>query len=227
CTFFRLITGRMPFPGDNPLQVLMARCSKDAPSARTHRPEIPEVVDDILRRITMRDPTARFQTAAELVTALTPFCSELTQKSLRDAMQEAGLDDTGFVLNAATGGEVDSQDPGYHQFLKEMDSGAAVDLMLATSGGNAQALSATSPFLPQVGYRPVNSRTSAAKINRRTVTIAMVSSGALIVLAALYMFMNRHDVRNPQLQEPAEQDSVAVIPRGTLKPADPVTVQGG
>ena len=227
CTFFRLITGRMPFPGDNPLQVLMARCSKDAPSARTHRPEIPEVVDDILRRITMRDPTARFQTAAELVTALTPFCRELTQKSLRDAMQEAGLDDTGFVLNAATGGEVDSQDPGYHQFLKEMDSGAAVDLMLATSGGNAQALSATNPFLPQVGYRPVNSRTSAGKINRRTVTIAMVSSGALIVLAALYMFMNRHDVRNPQPQEPAEQDSVAAIPRGTLKPADPVTVQGG
>lgn len=41
------------------------------------------------------------------------------------------------------------------------------------------------------------------------------------------MFMNRHDVRNPQPQEPAEQDSVAAIPRGTLKPADPVTVQGG
>ena len=45
CTFFRLITGRVPFPGDNPLQVLMARCSKDAPSARSHRPDIPERVD--------------------------------------------------------------------------------------------------------------------------------------------------------------------------------------
>ncbi len=33
-TFFRLLTGRIPFPGDNPLQVLMARCSRDAPSPR-------------------------------------------------------------------------------------------------------------------------------------------------------------------------------------------------
>jgi serine/threonine-protein kinase len=38
CTFYRMLTGRMPFPGDNPLQVLMARCSKDAPSPKLLAP---------------------------------------------------------------------------------------------------------------------------------------------------------------------------------------------
>ena len=125
CTFFRLLTGRVPFPGDNPLQVLMARCSKDAPSAKTVRPEIPDVIDGILRRMTLRDPDGRFQTAAEVVSALVPFSAELSQESLRKVMREAGLEDTGFVLETPGNG-VDVQDVGYRQFLKEMDSGAAV-----------------------------------------------------------------------------------------------------
>ena len=230
CTFFRLIAGRVPFPGDNPLQVLMARCSKDAPSARTHRPEIPEVVDGIVRRMTLRDPSARFQTAEEVISALTPFCSELTQKSLRHAMQEAGLDDTGFVVNAAASGDVDSQDAGYQQFLKEMDSGAAVDLMLTTNGGQTQALSSTIPVLPQVENRSVNPRGSGVKKNQTPATIAMASGGALIALASLYMFMNRNNALDvPKNADASDvvKDSGAVIPVASLKFADPVTLRGG
>lgn len=215
CTFFRLITGRVPFPGDNPLQVLMARCSKDAPSARTHRPEIPEVIDDILRRMTLRDPSARFQTVDEVIDALTPFCSALSQESLRKAMQDAGLDDAGLELNSAAGGEVESQDAGYQQFLKEMDSGAAVDLMLATNGGQTQALSATIPVLPQVEHSPVSPRVNNVSKNRPAVTIATALGGALIALAALFMFVNRGSVPD------------VVIPVAKLKPADPATVRGG
>ena len=230
CTFFRLITGRVPFPGDNPLQVLMARCSKDAPSARTHRLEIPDVVDGILRRMTLRDPAARFQTAAEVIDALTPFCSELTQKSLRKAMQDAGLDDAGFVLNDAAGAEVDSLDVGYQQFLKEMDSGAAVDLMLTTNGGQTQALSATIPALPQVEHRPVSPRTFGVRKDHTAAIIAMASSGALIALVALYMFVNRKNGPDaPPRTDPSDvvQNSGAAIPVAKLKPADPVTVRGG
>ena len=235
CTFFRLLTGRVPFPGDNPLQVLMARCSRDAPSARTHRPEIPEVVDGILRRMTLRDPSARFQTAAEVISALTPFCSELTQMSLRKAMQEAGLDDTGFVLNVAAVGQLDSQDFGYQQFLKEMDSGAAVDLMLTTNGGQSQALSATIPVLPQLEQRPVIPRASGVKKNRTPATMAMASGGVVIVLTALFLFVNRDNV--PDVPSNAGTSNagvsktvtapVVVIPIAKLKPADPVTVRGG
>ena len=230
CTFFCLITGRVPFPGDNPLQVLMARCSKDAPSARTHRPEIPEVVDGILRRMTLRDPNARFQNAAEVISALTPFCSALTQESLRKAMQDAGLVDTGLVLNSAPGSGVDSLDAGYQQFLKEMESGAAVDLMLTTNGGEHQSLSTTLPVLPQVEIRRVNTRASVARQSRIATTIAMVSVGALIALVALFVFVNRNKGSDvPSIFDASEgsQKSGAGIPVAKLKPADPVTVRGG
>ena len=230
CTFFCLITGRVPFPGDNPLQVLMARCSKDAPSASSHRPDIPEEVDGILQRMTRRDPSARFQTAAEVIIALTPFCSEVTQDALRKAMQDAGLDDTGFMSNDTASGEVDSQDAGYQQFLKEMDSGAAVDLMLTTNGGQTQALSATLPVLPQVERRTAGPRTTGSEKNRTAATIAMASGGTLIMLIALFMFVNRNTVPDAssgtgvsKLVQPPD----AMIPAAKLKDPDPVTVRGG
>lgn len=191
CTFFRLITGRVPFPGDNPLQVLMARCSKDAPSARLQRAEIPDVIDGILRRMTLRDPAARYQSADELINSLTPFCSELTQASLRKAMLDAGLEDPDFVLELADDAEVTNQDAGYQQFLKEMDSGAAVDLMINTSGGQNQSLSATIPALPQVDSRSNKLRPTNAKRNRTAATMALASGGSALALIALFILVNR------------------------------------
>ncbi len=230
CTLFCLITGRVPFPGDNPLQVLMARCSKDAPSASSYRPDIPEEVNGILLRMTRRDPNARFQTAAEVISALTPFCRELTQDALRKALQDAGLDDTGFMSNDTASGEVDSQDAGYQQFLKEMDSGAAVDLMLTTNGGETQALCATLPVLPQVERRTAGPRTTGSEKNRTPATIAMASGGTLIVLIALFMFVNRSTV--PDASSGAGASKLipplgAMIPVAKLKDPDPVSVRGG
>lgn len=230
CTFFRLITGRVPFPGDNPLQVLMARCSKDAPSAKLYRADIPDAIDGILRRLTLRDPSARFQSAAEVISTLTPFCCELTQESLRTAMQDAGLEAPDFVLDLADNVEGDNQDASYQQFLKEMDSGAAVDLMINTSGGQHQSLSSTIPVLPQVDSRTPGQRTVTVKNNRTVATIAMAAGGAAIALVTLFLVLNRDGVPNHEIQQDSDvagKKTTVNIPIAKLKSADSVTVPGG
>ncbi|MDA1232315.1 MAG: serine/threonine-protein kinase, partial [Planctomycetota bacterium] len=230
CTFFRLVTGRVPFPGDNPLQVLMARCSKDAPSAKLHRADIPDAIDGILRRLTLRDPNARFQSAAEVISALTPFCRELTQDSLRKAMQDAGLEEPDFVLEFADNVEGDNQDAGYQQFLKEMDSGAAVDLMINTSGGPHQSLSSTIPVLPQVNSRTASQRTVTVKKDRTAAKMAIVSGGAAIALVTLFVLLNRGGVPDRTIQQGpdiAGQNTTVDVPVAKLKSADSVSVPGG
>jgi len=236
CTFFRLMTGRVPFPGDNPLQVLMARCSKDAPSAKLHRAEIPDVIDGILRRMTLRDPAARYQTADELINSLMPFCSDLTQASLRKAMLDAGLEEPDFVLELADDADGANQDAGYQQFLKEMDSGAAVDLMINTSGGQNQSLSATVPAWPQVDSRPANPRPATAKKHRTAATLAMASGGATLALIVLFVLLNRDNGMDRQKAEfPADtivndggtQKNSEPIPQAKLKPGESVTTPGG
>lgn len=194
CTLFRLLTGRVPFPGDNPLQVLMARCSKDAPSAKSLRADVPDPVDAVVRRMTLRDPAGRFQTPQELIDALTPFSQPLTVEGLRRALREAGADDA-ILLDldsAAENGDV--QDAGYHQFLREMGSGAAVDLMLTTNGGQGQALNSTLPVLSQVDRRTAVQRRPAKKKSSTAGVIAVASLSALIALIALFLMVNRDAV---------------------------------
>lgn len=244
CTFFRLITGRVPFPGDNPLQVLMARCSKDAPSAKLQRAEIPDVIDGILRRMTLRDPAARYQSADELINSLTPFCSELTQASLRKAMLDAGLEDPDFVLELTDDGDGANQDAGYQQFLKEMDSGAAVDLMINTSGGQNQSLSATIPALPQVDSRSTKLRPTNANRSRTAVTMALASGGTALALIALFILVNRDSGAERQTTGLTAGTVVAGglgangtgdgtkqiadnIPQAKLKPGESVTTSNG
>lgn len=191
CTLFRLLTGRVPFPGDNPLQVLMARCSRDAPSVRSLRADVPEPIDAIVRRMTLRDPAGRFQTPQELVDALEPFSKPLTVEGLKRALQEAGADDA-ILLDLASGAENgDAQDAGYQQFLREMDSGAAVDLMLTTNGSQGQSLNSTIPILPRVDRRTAAQRRPVTKKISTAGVIAIASASALIALISLFVMVNR------------------------------------
>ncbi len=191
CTFFRLLTGRVPFPGDNPLQVLMARCSRDCPSARNLRPEIPEPVDGILRRMTLRDPSSRFQTPQEVANALEPFSTALSIDALRKAMKEAGNDDAVLLELDSSVDANEPQDAGYQQFLREMDSGAAVDLMISTNGGQGQSLNATMPILPQVDRRVAGPRRNSPPKSKTAGVIGLASASTAVALAALFMFVNR------------------------------------
>ncbi len=224
CTFFRLLTGRVPFPGDNPLQVLMARCSKDAPSPRGLRPDLPEPVEAIVRKMTLRDPDGRFQTPAELAQALLPFSSPLNVESLRKAMKEAGADDA-IVLEVSSRHDVaDPQDAGYQQFLKEMDSGAAVDLMMTTNPGAGQAMTPTLPVIPQMDRRVAGTRRPSR--SRAAGVIAMASASAGVALLALFVFVNRSEPK-PVPEPPPKKPAEVVVPVARLAALEPITIRAG
>jgi len=73
CTLFELLTGRLPFPGSNVMEKLMARASHDAPPVRMYRPEVPAELDAVVARMLARDPQFRYGTPADVAVALAPF----------------------------------------------------------------------------------------------------------------------------------------------------------
>ncbi len=96
--------------------------------------------------MTFRDPTTRYQTPNELIAELEPLCAPLT----RDAVQAGETNDwESQELRIVTGesSQADIQDAGYQQFLREMDSGAAVDLMTVSGGGGDASISGTLPVI--------------------------------------------------------------------------------
>jgi eukaryotic-like serine/threonine-protein kinase len=70
CTFYFLLTGRVPYPGGSALQKLL-RHSTEEPAPIEQ--DVPAAVLAILRRLMAKKPEERFQTPAEVAAAVAPY----------------------------------------------------------------------------------------------------------------------------------------------------------
>lgn len=69
-TYYHLITGRVPFPGNDVAEVAEKKDLGFFIPAREINDKLPKSVDNILSKLMARTPTERFQTATELIEAL-------------------------------------------------------------------------------------------------------------------------------------------------------------
>ncbi|HSB37622.1 MAG TPA: protein kinase [Gaiellaceae bacterium] len=68
---YELLTGEVPFPGDNFVAVALRHINEPPPSVRERRPELSPRLDAAIRQAMAKDPRERFDSMDEL-------CSELT-----------------------------------------------------------------------------------------------------------------------------------------------------
>ena len=65
-----LLTGRSPFEGRAPLQMMLAHLSEQPPSVRAVRPELPAALDAVLQRCLAKRPSERYESARQFEQAL-------------------------------------------------------------------------------------------------------------------------------------------------------------
>jgi serine/threonine-protein kinase len=94
---WELLTGEVPFPGENFVAVAMRHINEPPPSVRERRPDVPPRLDAALRRAMAKDPADRFASMDE-------FCTEL-QASMREleGPSEADTDATMVVRSPSRG----------------------------------------------------------------------------------------------------------------------------
>ena len=63
---FELLTGRVPFIGATPMDVMVGHVSKPAPRLRTFEPSLPAELDELLARMLAKEPEQRPQTIEEV-----------------------------------------------------------------------------------------------------------------------------------------------------------------
>ena len=69
-TLYHLVTGKVPFPGDNHLDVVeKKKVGEFIPAGELHA-AVPPALDDLLARMLARDPQDRYQTVSELIVDL-------------------------------------------------------------------------------------------------------------------------------------------------------------
>jgi eukaryotic-like serine/threonine-protein kinase len=72
-TLFFLLTGRPPFPDGDPVDKLLSHQTKEPPSIRSLRPDVPAELDQVVMRMLAKLPAERFPTPADVAVALQPW----------------------------------------------------------------------------------------------------------------------------------------------------------
>lgn len=82
CTFFFMLAGRPPFPEGTVLQKLLQHQGDEPPDVRQFRPDAPDGLIAILRRMLAKDPRNRYPAASELLDDLTVLARQLGMRPL-------------------------------------------------------------------------------------------------------------------------------------------------
>lgn len=69
-TMFEMVTGRLPFDGENLATVAMAHLKDPIDSPKKENPDIPECLEEIILTCTEKDPEDRYHTVEEVITDL-------------------------------------------------------------------------------------------------------------------------------------------------------------
>ena len=69
CMLCECFTGEPPFSGETSIAALYAHLEREPPNVSDARPDLPPAIDDVVKRAMAKQPTDRFDTATELMTA--------------------------------------------------------------------------------------------------------------------------------------------------------------
>ncbi len=89
CVLFECLTGQAPFTAETPVAVLAKICLEEAPSLRTLRPDLPHVVDALVRSMLEKQPDKRPSDTSALARTM----SGLADQIRRGEVGQTGEDD--------------------------------------------------------------------------------------------------------------------------------------
>ena len=64
--FYELLSGSLPFRGENAVEIALKHMREPLPSLREEHPEIPQSIENIIRKATAKNPKNRYETAREM-----------------------------------------------------------------------------------------------------------------------------------------------------------------
>jgi serine/threonine protein kinase len=99
CTFFYLLTGRVPFSGNSAVEKLLKHRGDEPPRVEQLRPEVTPALGSVVSKLMAKRPEDRYQTPAEVVLAISALAAarELVREVPPMAPSALGASDGGAV----------------------------------------------------------------------------------------------------------------------------------
>jgi serine/threonine protein kinase len=88
---YELTTGRVPFPGDNPLATISQHLHAPPVPPRVLRPHLPRALETVILRLLAKDPAQRYATVAETADALRAAIADVNEAQEEDGAGAVAL----------------------------------------------------------------------------------------------------------------------------------------
>jgi serine/threonine protein kinase len=75
--YFEMATGQLPFEARGMIEMAMKHSNAPIPSVRRLNPQVPEVLEQMIRKMMLKNPQERYQTTSEILTILDELIFEL------------------------------------------------------------------------------------------------------------------------------------------------------
>ena len=76
--FYEMLTGRLPFLSDDPLELIHQHLAREAPKVHELNPDVPIAVSNIIAKLMLKEPEKRYQRSKGLFDDLTQCIEELS-----------------------------------------------------------------------------------------------------------------------------------------------------
>ncbi|MBD3672121.1 MAG: protein kinase [Planctomycetaceae bacterium] len=129
CTLYFLLTGHAPFVEGTLAQRLMSHQKKDPPPITDDRPDVPEDLHNILKKMMMKEPDDRHATAGQLANELADWLRVHASTEWKEAHPGAASGELPAAAREDASQQPDSNDENLNAFLanlNEQQSGSSV-----------------------------------------------------------------------------------------------------
>lgn len=199
CTFYFMLTGHPPFRHGTVPQRLLAHQSKEPAPISESRPDFPEELARIARKMLAKSPADRYQSCGAIAEDLTNWLRQHTDRSWQAAHLEQPATTNGSVLEGPS-----------------------------RANGSSDTIAGPSPFGDEPEHAvPVAAVVSRANSkDSRAIRIAATVVGLLLLIAGVALFLNsdsgRADNDEPTIPGPASvaQEDETTTPPGKIDDVD-------
>jgi serine/threonine protein kinase len=158
---FEMLTGRPPHGGRTYEAVLIAICTQDAPDVRTLAPDVPGRIAAIVSRALDRERDRRFQSAAELLAAISNLEGGFTEGAISVATPRSDREAPSVVRHGPRHKRYGTLVAGIMATL----AGFALTAYFVARGGASNSVSKEAPPVASATVSAVSPSASVASVN--------------------------------------------------------------
>lgn len=121
---YELLCGKLPFKGDNAVEIALKHLKEPMPSIRDEIPEIPQSVENIILKATAKNPKNRYADAREMHEDLKTCLDEARANELKITFKypENDYDDTKLLKTMKTQEKTVKKEVGEEKIAKKVDT---------------------------------------------------------------------------------------------------------